>query len=175
LDTPASSVAPADTIEHAREKSIMPLSWIGPVFGVSWVTVRKVAGLDGYFFLRYIRMCLRITAISTFWSLILLIPTFSTGGMGADSWYHLSMLNIPNGTWRTWVPVIFMYLFSAFCFFVMKQEYRHFIDLRMDFLGKGDSNIHPQHHYSLVVDNIPIELRSDRALFDYFNRLFPGM
>jgi hypothetical protein len=144
------------------------------VFGISWATVRKVAGLDGYFFLRYIRMCLRITAISTFWSLIILVPTFATGGVGAVSWYHLSMLNISNGTWRTWVPVVFMYLFSAFCFFVMKQEYRHFIELRMYFLGKGASNINPQHHYSLAVDNIPIELRSDRALFDYFNRLFPG-
>jgi hypothetical protein len=44
----------------------------------------------------------------------------------------------------------------------------------MDFLGKGDSTINPQHHYSLAVEMIPIELRSDRALYDYFNRLFPG-
>ena len=169
-----SSLAPAGSTEDVPENPFMPLTWIGPVFNISWATVRKVAGLDGYFFLRYIRMCTRITSVSTFWAFVLLIPTFATGGNGALSWYHISMLNIPNGTWRTWVPVVFMYLFSGFCFFVMKQEYRHFLELRMDFLGKGGSKIHPQHHFSLVVDNIPIELRSDRALFDYFNRLFPG-
>ena len=48
--------------------------WIGPVFGVSWHKVRKQAGLDGYFFLRYIRMCVRITAVSTFWFFLILVP-----------------------------------------------------------------------------------------------------
>lgn len=34
--------------------------------------------------------------------------------------------------------------------------------------------MHPQHHYSLLVENIPQDLRSEKALFDYFNKLFPG-
>jgi hypothetical protein len=165
----------ADFIEDLPVNSTgVPLTWIGPVFGVPWITVKKVAGLDGYFFLRFIRMCLRITAVSTFWSLVILIPVFATGQHYANGWYHISMMNITNNSWRMWVPCIFIYLFSGFVFFVMKQEYRHFIELRMDFLGKGDSTINPQHHYSLAVEMIPIELRSDRALYDYFNRLFPG-
>ena len=40
--------------------------------------------------------------------------------------------------------------------------------------AKGDDHVHPQHHYSLHVENIPYELRSDKALYDYFDRLFPG-
>ena len=47
---------------------------IAPVFGVSWNQVRKKAGLDGYFFLRYIRMCVRITSVSTFWFFLILVP-----------------------------------------------------------------------------------------------------
>ena len=31
-----------------------------------------------------------------------------------------------------------------------------------------------QHMYSLMIERIPHELRGDRALYDYFNRLFPG-
>lgn len=71
------------------------------------------------------------------------------------------------------VPVLFMYLFSGFTFFVMKQEYSHWMELRMDFLGRGDKNIDPQHHFSLMIENIPLELRSDSALFDYFDKLYP--
>ena len=164
----------ADFIQDLPQNSIVPLTWIGPVFGVPWIVVKKIAGLDGYFFLRYIRMCLRITAVSTFWSIVILIPVFATGKHYTDGWYHISMMNIATDSWRMWVPCVFIYLFSAFVFFVMKQEYRHFIELRMDFLGKGDSNINPQHHYSLAVQMLPVELRSDRALYDYFNRLFPG-
>lgn len=165
----------ADFIEDLPVNTVgVPLTWIGPVFGVPWITVKKVAGLDGYFFLRYIRMCLRITAVSTFWAVVILMPVFATGKHNSDGWYHISMMNVVSNSWRMWVPCIFIYLFSGFVFFVMKQEYRHFIELRMDFLGKGDSNINPQHHYSLAVQMIPVELRNDRALYDYFNRLFPG-
>ena len=43
----------------------------------------------------------------------------------------------------------------------------------MDFLGKGGSVDH-QHHYSIMLENIPRELRSGKALTDYFEKLFPG-
>lgn len=44
----------------------------------------------------------------------------------------------------------------------------------MDFLARGSSHVIKQHHYSLLVENIPHELRSEKALFDYFDKLFPG-
>ena len=56
----------------------------------------------------------------------------------------------------------------------MKQEYRHFLELRQDFLARGSAHVHPQHHYSLMVENIPYEMRSERALHEYFEKLFPG-
>lgn len=72
------------------------------------------------------------------------------------------------------MPVLFAYLFTSFIFFVMKQEYRHFLELRQDFLARGSAHVHPQHHYSLMVENIPYEMRSERALHQYFEKLFPG-
>lgn len=153
-----------------------PLDWIGPVFGIPWEKVRQKAGLDGYFFLRYIRMCVRITAVSSFWAFLILVPIYGTGAKqeGAEGWYHISIANINAHSWRMWVPPIFACFFSGFTFFVMKQEYKHFMQLRMDFLAKGARNVHPQHHYSLMVENIPYELRSDNALYEYFDKLFPG-
>ena len=151
--------------------------WIAPVFGVSWHQVRKQAGLDGYFFLRYIRMNVRITAVSTFWFFLILVPIYGTGSnpeRAAKGWYHLSATNIPATGWRMWMPVLFSYLLTSFVIFVMKQEYRHFLELRQDFLARGSAHVHPQHHYSLMVENIPYEMRSERALFDYFQKIFPG-
>lgn len=48
-------------IANLPHDSYVPLDWVAPVFGVSWSTVRKTAGLDAYFFLRFIRLCVRIT------------------------------------------------------------------------------------------------------------------
>lgn len=72
------------------------------------------------------------------------------------------------------MPVLFNYLFTSFIIFVMKQEYRHFLEIRQDFLARGSAHVNPQHHYSLMVENIPYELRSERALHEYFEKLFPG-
>ena len=155
-----------------------PLDWVGPVFGVPWNQVRKTAGLDGYFFLRFIRMNVRIAAVSSFWFFAILVPVYATGtadqSQSARGWYHLSAANISPHGWRMWISVLFLYLFSGFILFVVKQEYRHFLELRQDFLARGSIHVHPQHHYSLMVENIPYALRSDRALADYFNQLFPG-
>lgn len=163
-----------------RQKSgslpdVISFNWLASVIDVPWDSVRKYSGLDSYFFLRYIRMNLRICSVTFIWAFIILIPTY-IGGYNNDQqgWYHLSVANLLDSSWRLWIPTIFAYFFSGFTLFVMKQEYRHFLELRMDFLARGTTFINPQHHYSLMVENIPHELRSEKALSDYFESLFPG-
>jgi len=155
--------------------TIFPLGWVPQVARISWPDVLKTGGLDAYMFLRYIRMCLMITTVSGFWGSVVLFPTFATGGGGAEGWYFLSMANIPTGSLRLWVPTTFMWFLTFFVFYLMNEEYKHYLELRMDYLvgsGKEDSS-DSQHLYSLVVDNIPHQLRSDEALFKYFEELFP--
>jgi calcium permeable stress-gated cation channel len=150
--------------------------WVPSVFSVSWSQVRRIAGLDGYFFLRFIRMNVRICSVTMFWAFIILVPLYATGDYQNNEvgWYHISVANVAKGSWRMWIPSCFAYLMSGFIFFVIKQEYRHYLELRMDFLARGTEKVHPQHHYSLKVENIPYELRSEKALYDYFDKLFPG-
>jgi len=187
LQSFAASHRSADSKDSAFQKSFMDLpksgslpdvisyNWVSNVMDVPWDSVRKYSGLDGYFFLRYIRMNLRICSVTCIWAFLILIPTY-IGGYNNDQqgWYHLSVANLKDNSWRLWIPAIFAYFFSGFTLFVMKQEYRHFLELRMDFLARGTSFINPQHHYSLMVENIPHELRSEKALSDYFESLFPG-
>lgn len=44
----------------------------------------------------------------------------------------------------------------------------------MQYLSEGDIDMNPQTQHSLLVEEIPRELRSDRALFQYFDTLYPG-
>jgi hypothetical protein len=75
-------------------KSCLPFSWLPAVFGTSWMNVRKCGGLDAYFFLRFIRMCFRITFISGIWGMIVLWPVFATGQGGATGWYVVKNIGI---------------------------------------------------------------------------------
>jgi Late exocytosis, associated with Golgi transport/Cytosolic domain of 10TM putative phosphate transporter len=174
-DDDGNDVLQQSSSENSSLPDERPLDWIGPVFGVPWSKVRQTAGLDGYFFLRYIRMNVRITAVSTFWFFLILVPLYATGTEVTDlsGWYRLTAANLPANGKRMWVPCVFLYLFTGFIFFVVQQEYKHFLEVRQDFLAKGTIHVHPQHHYAVMVENIPYELRSDRALADYFGKLFP--
>lgn len=57
----------------------------------------------------------------------------------------------------------------------MNVEYKHYVECRMEFLAKGDAHVDSQQRYSLLVEEIPRQLRSDGALKEYFQQLFPGM
>jgi hypothetical protein len=155
-----------------------PLDWIRPVLGVPWQKVREMVGLDGYFFLRYIRMNVRITAISTFWLFLILVPVYYFGGNEASNltsgWYRISAANLSAQSNLMWIPCIVLYFFTGFIFFVIQQEYEHYFNVRQDFLAKGSTHVHPQHHYSVLVENIPDVYQSDVALAKYFESLFPN-
>ncbi len=64
----------------------LPFSWVPTVFRTSWTTVRNCGGLDSYFFLRFIRLCFRITLVSGLWGMFVLWPVFATGQGGATGW-----------------------------------------------------------------------------------------
>lgn len=152
-----------------------PFRWISGVLSASWSTVRNSGGLDSYMFLRYVRLCFRITFTSAIWGMLILWPIYATADGGAEGWYFLSMANISQGSSKLWAPVIFMWMQTFYVLFLMNEEYIHYLECRVDFLARGAGIVSCQQHmYSLIVERIPHELRSDGALFDYFNRLFPG-
>lgn len=224
------------------------LEWCIPVHKTPWSTFRHLAGLDAYFFLRYIRMCLKITAVSSFWAIVILCPVYATGGGYQSGFYYFSMANVlPEDGKRVWVPSVFCWAFTMYCWFCVRAEMIHYVDLRMEFLGGeeeelilrrmressvGDGYSAPQdinhvipggkdeseedrrsrsplivvcgegedtglssehqeqnqkyspqtkvqrqikqHRYSLQVEKVPFALRSNTALFNYFNEIFPG-
>ena len=107
--------------------------------------------------------------------MIVLWPVFATGNGGATGWYYFSMANVTNNSWRLWVPTGFMILLTIYVLFAMNEEYRHYLDLRMQYLAEGDSDdMNPQAQHSVMVEELPKELRSDTALKSYFDTVFPG-
>ena len=148
--------------------------WVWNTKTVSWPRFREIAGLDAYMFLRFIRMCSVICSVSAVYGLLILWPVYYTGGEGTDEWYVLSLANVTDGSPRLWAGCIFMWIFSLFVLWMIKLELIHYYDLRLEFLGLGDDGMNPIYNYSLIIEKIPGSLQSDKALREYFNRIFPG-
>ena len=141
---------------------------------VSWVAVMDTVGLDGYMFLRFLKMCLGICTFSSFYGIAILWPIYYTGSGDTEEWYVLTMQNLSDGSWQLWIGSAHMWLTSLFVLWKIKKELIHYFELRLDFLGLVNDFVDPISNYTLIVEKIPDDLKSERALYNYFDRIFPG-
>jgi hypothetical protein len=87
-----------DFYENIFPQSSWPLGWIPAVARIPWSRVLETGGLDAYMYVRFIRLCLRIVAVSGFWGMIILFPVYYTGSYSeegnvwnASGWYFFCM------------------------------------------------------------------------------------
>ena len=154
-----------------------PLQWLLPVLMMPDDEVRQKVGMDGFVCLRYLRWCLKACFFAAFWSCAVLLPVYWTGRRDVpEIFQRLTMDNLYPGSNRMWASTVFSALFTAFVLVTMDHEWRSFVEWRTEFLAEGDYDAKggSQLAYSIRVESIPKELRSDMALFAYFENLFPG-
>lgn len=116
------------------------------------------------------------------WSLIVLLPVYSTVDTGLVNWDRYTLMNLQAGSityWpRLWVTAIVFYVFAAYFCQLLYTEYQNFSNLRLMFLGKDDPkddpDTHPQTYYTVMCESLPPELRSVEKLAMHFEELFPG-
>ena len=141
-----------------------------------------MVGLDGYMLLRYHTLCIKLCLFLTFWGLLVLLPVYSTVPSEIGGWDKYTILNVIAGPLvyqrRLWVTTATFYLFAAYFCQLLFAEYHNFSNLRLQFLSKDDPkddpDTHPQTYYTIMLENIPPELRSAEKLYEYFEEIFPS-
>ena len=111
----------------------------------------------------------------TFWGLVVLAPVYGNAQQSNFSWNKYTLANIPNNpsAHQLWVPAIFAYIFSTYFCHLMYNEYRNFVTKRIQYLIEGDGDTPPQTYYTLMIEKVPLSLRSAPALEYFFENLFP--
>jgi hypothetical protein len=56
----------------------------------------------------------------------------------------------------------------------MYEEYREFVEKRLMHFENGDADTPNQTHYTVMIENLPKELRSSSSIADFINEIFPG-
>ncbi|RAH70593.1 putative DUF221 domain protein [Aspergillus aculeatinus CBS 121060] len=162
--------------------------WIGPVFRTSSSEFIQKCGLDAYFFLRYLRMLLKIFLPLGCLLLPVLIPLNKVGGKdtnfkngtdeGGGRWNvtgldQLAWGNVtPEHTSRYWAHLVMAVIVIFYVCAVFFDELRHYIRLRQAYLTS------PQHRLrasatTVLVTAIPEGWLSVRALEQLYD-VFPG-
>ncbi|KAG5191570.1 hypothetical protein JKP88DRAFT_251447 [Tribonema minus] len=153
------------------------MGWVKDANAVDDQQTVDMIGLDTMVFLRFLRMGFKITAISSIFALVVLLPVYGTGDNpdpAAAGYNRITMANITDGGSRLWASLIFWWIFVALVLYFFWKEWQAYIPLRRRFLMEGDSDTPDEYRYTVMVEGVPPEHRSSHVLRHFFERMFPS-
>lgn len=163
-----------------------PFRWIATVFKTPAETeVLQKAGMDAYFFLRYLAMCLKIFFPSALVILPILISINATNGKNTNvingvkynvtgldlmSWSNVS----PEHTNRYWAHLILAVGVVAWVCFLFHEELMHYVVKRQEYLCSPSHRLKASSTTVLITD-IPKELCTNEALTEMYDEFPHGL
>lgn len=151
-----------------------PFAWMLHVRRVSDDELLERCGLDTLSFLRFLRLGQKVALLAVTLSAVLL-PLYATAAppsiarADADPLERINMSNLREQDRRLWAPTVASYVLSGFTLFLLLKEYEHYVARRHELLGRAEA---PQ--YSILVDELPLKLRTRKTLEEYMQRIFPN-
>ncbi|KAF2165189.1 hypothetical protein M409DRAFT_24573 [Zasmidium cellare ATCC 36951] len=168
---------PRSYLVPERERVAQPpggiVGWLYPLFTVSNLTLIQKCGLDAYFFLRFLRMLLKIFLPMSLIVLPILLPINHSAHGGAKGLDKYSVSNLgPNDGNYLWAHTILAVLSIGWFFYVVFKELRGYIRVRQAYLTS------PQHRIrasatTVLVTGIPRKWLTLEALSGLYD-VFPG-
>ena len=150
------------------------IGWIYPLFTTTNLALIQKCGLDAYFFLRYLRMLLKIFLPLAIVLMPILIPINKTGGNAKLGLNVLSISNISPGNAHSklWAHLVLAVITIIWVFYVAFTELRGYIRVRQAYLTS------PQHRIrasatTVLVTGIPRKWLTLEALSGLYD-VFPG-
>ena len=139
-------------------------------------------GLDIYLLIRFARLGFDVTYYPFLVACIAVLPVYYSAAEGSSSNHYLSntINSIENGSRLIWVVLVFSVVFFLYVLRRLWIEWEVFIKLRHEFLACGtrhfyhNNSIQRKYQKTCIVECVPDECRTDVALFNTFNKLFPN-
>ncbi|KAK9448567.1 uncharacterized protein V1518DRAFT_394340 [Limtongia smithiae] len=121
-----------ETIPEDQRTEPLPVgtwAWAKSLFYRSDAYVLRQAGLDGYFFLRYMRLVIMISAVGIVVLFPILLPVNATGGAGQTGLDILSFTNVSNQK-RYYAHVFLLWIYFGIILFLIYREFIYFLSVR---------------------------------------------
>jgi len=161
-----------------------PFKWLATVFRIQEdPEVLERAGMDAYFFLRFLSMCLKIFTPMTVIIMPILIPlnvkqgkstntiggvAYNVTGLDTLAWSNVSPVN----THRYWAHLVLAVAVVAWVCYMFHQELRHYIVKRTQFLSSPAHRLKAS-STTVLIQDIPDTLCNEQSLEELYGE-FPG-
>ncbi|KAA1472080.1 DUF221-domain-containing protein [Dentipellis sp. KUC8613] len=168
------ALAPLKT-KRTHELSPTLLGWVWALYEADYRTIRAINGMDAYFFVRFLRMMVRVFLPMWLLSWAILMPTYSvkTSTANHQGLDKFTFGNVANNQLKRFAALIIVtYIFTFWIWWNIKHEMRHFVSVRQQYLASPEHSSTAQAN-TILITGIPTELLSESALARLFSHL-PG-
>jgi hypothetical protein len=163
-------VVASTVIEDEKPRSLSEnwIVWVKDLVTRSDAEILQIAGLDGYFFLRYLRLMLFICLVGIIVLFPILLPINGTGGGGQTGFDILAFVNISAANKdRYYAHVIMGWVFFGFILFTLYRELQFYVAIRQAVLTSGAySNLVSSR--TVLINTIPQDYLSAETLGSIF-------
>jgi hypothetical protein len=128
-------------------------AWLTPAFKLNDNELYEVVGFDAFVYLRFIRLCFKVTAFALPYAAIVLIPINVVDGKDLSGMDRLTLGNIPDESGKLWAHLVGVWLFSFILYYFIYAEWKVYVKYRQIYLKENR-----QHHYSVLVTQLPSEV-----------------
>lgn len=108
-------------------------NWIGEFFNIPDTYVLTHHSLDGYFFLRFLKICVVMCLVGCAITWPVLFPINATGGNGSRQFDLLTMGNVENN-WKLFAHAGCAVIYFSFVIYTITRESIYYINLRQAYL-----------------------------------------
>ncbi|KAK9464342.1 hypothetical protein V1512DRAFT_268577 [Lipomyces arxii] len=140
--------------------------WLPELLRTPDVYVLKQTGLDGYFFLRYLKLIIFVMCAGIIILFPILLPVNATGGAGQKGLDILAFSNVVNQK-RYYAHVFLGWIYFGFILFLIYREFIYFISVRQAVLTSPAYWNRPSFR-TVLFQTVPDSFLNERTLLSLF-------
>lgn len=147
-------------------------AWIMPAFMTSDDDVFYYAGIDALMYLRFMKLCLKISLVILPYGLAVLLPLNYYGGNKLSELEELAMSNLKQGSSKMWAHLLGIWVYTLVMLYLLLEEWKVYSVYRQEHLAKGYQN-----QYVVLVRDLPGKVSQFRnylleCFFSIDNQIF---
>lgn len=164
---PRSTVKSVSKRNRPRPLASGVFGWFKDLVSRPESLILRDAGLDGYFFLRYLRFVFLICIVGMIMLLPILLPVNATGGGGQSGFDLLTFSNVKN-TDRYYAHAFLGWIFFGFILFSIYREMVYYVSVRQAVLT-SPAYANRISSRSILIGSVPKDYLSENSMASLFD------
>lgn len=125
-------------------------SWIIPALMAKDDDVFEYAGFDALVYIRFLKLCVKISLVILPYGIAVLLPLNIYGGHKGTGLPKMTMSNLLEDSPKMWAHFVAVWVYTFVIFYLLYEEWKVFVVYRQEYLAKG---LHYQ--YAVLVRDLP--------------------